>query len=49
MVRDHRMRDTFGGYDWGNPIRLWTVNPPTEFTPTQLAVADRWLEGRWAA
>jgi len=28
QIRDHKMRNTFGGYDWGDPIRLWTVNPP---------------------
>lgn len=25
LIREHRMRDTFGGYDWGDPIRLWTA------------------------
>lgn len=24
-VYAHRMRDTFSGYDWGDPIRLWAV------------------------
>lgn len=40
-VEDRRMRDTFGGYDWGDPIRLWTFTPEPEFTREQFAIADR--------
>lgn len=34
LVHEHRMLDTFGGYDWGDPIRLWTVTPAAP-TPVQ--------------
>ncbi len=41
-IKEHRMRDTFGGYDWGNPIRLWTIRARREpFTIEQLRIAER--------
>lgn len=44
-VREHRMRDSFGGYDWGDPIVLWTWprRAPFRFTLEQLAIAERVL------
>lgn len=45
----HAHLDTFGGYDWGDPVRLLTVAPRAVFTEAQLRVADAVLAGRWAA
>lgn len=43
-IEDHLMRDTFGGYDWDDPIILWTIRPPLPvFTPEQLKIAERVL------
>lgn len=43
-VEQKRMSDSFAGYDWGNPIVLWSVRAPrAEFTLTQLAIAERVL------
>lgn len=25
-VYEHRMLDTYAGYDWGDPVRLWTIH-----------------------
>lgn len=46
-VRECRMRDSFGGYDWGDPVVLWTWprRPRFEFSVEQLAVAERVLGG----
>jgi hypothetical protein len=39
---ERRMRNTFGGYDWGDPIQLWTTEAPKHtFTPAELAIAER--------
>ncbi len=45
QIFEHRMRDTFAGYDWGDPIILWTIRPDrTQFSLEQLEVAQRVLE-----
>lgn len=45
-VEQKRMSDSFGGYDWGDPIILWSVRVPvSEFTLSQLVVAERVLGG----
>jgi len=41
--------DSFGGYDWGDPVRLLTVKAPVEFTEAQLAIAGDVFDRRWAA
>lgn len=44
-VHEYRMRDTFGGYDWGDPIVLWSWPraPRPEFTVAQMLLAERVL------
>lgn len=43
------MLDTFGGYDWGDPVVLLTVRPTVTFTEAQLAIASDVFDRRWAA
>lgn len=36
------MRDSFGGYDWGNPIVLWFRHAPrASYSLEQWDIADR--------
>lgn len=47
-IREHLERDTFGGYDWGNPVEFRPRPEPRRvFVPTieQLALAERLAEG----
>ena len=46
-AEQHRLRDTFGGYDWGDPVRLFYRRPGRVFTDRQLEVARRALEDRF--
>lgn len=41
--------DSFGGYVWGDPVKLLTVKVPVVFTDAQLAIAVDVFDRRWAA
>ncbi len=43
-AHERGLRDTYGGYDWGDPIRLY-YPPAPKFTAEQLAIAERVLGG----
>ncbi len=45
----HAQLDTFGGYDWGDPVRLLTIAARVEFTEAQMRIATEVLESRCVA
>ncbi|HEY2644061.1 MAG TPA: hypothetical protein VGI56_09955 [Galbitalea sp.] len=49
-IEERRMLDSFGGYDWGDPIILWTAPRHWPiFTIDQLVIAERVLANQAAA
>lgn len=42
LVAEFKARNTFGGYDWGDPVQLWWARKRrTQFTEEQWVVACR--------
>lgn len=50
-IREHTMADTFGGYDWADPIRPWyrPARIDRTFSDRELEIAEQALATRRAS